>query len=118
MKCGERVLLPKVREAAKNTVIIADGFSCREQIKSATDRRALHLAQVIKMAMDKPSPDTIYPEKIYVREEGTYRAAPVLAAAGIAAAMGFLVWKFGISHKKAQDSQTGFPFEPLVPFGG
>src|SRR5207237_7650895 len=94
MKCGERVLLPKVREASKNMLIIADGFSCREQIKSATDRRALHLAQVIKMAMDEPSSELNYPEKRYVRQEVTYSVKPLLAAAaGIAAAVGFLIWK-------------------------
>jgi len=51
IKCGERVLLPAVRNAAKDTLIIADGFSCQEQIAQMTDRRALHLAQVIQMAM-------------------------------------------------------------------
>jgi hypothetical protein len=40
-----------VRNAAKDTLIIADGFSCQEQIAQMTDRRALHLAQVIQMAM-------------------------------------------------------------------
>jgi len=51
MKCGERVLLPAVREAAKNTLIITDGFSCREQIAQSTDRQALHFAEVIQMAL-------------------------------------------------------------------
>lgn len=51
MKCGERVLLPAVRQAGPETLIITDGFSCREQIAQATDRRALHLAQVIQMAL-------------------------------------------------------------------
>ncbi len=51
IKVGERVLLPAVRSADKNTLIIADGFSCREQIAQTTDRHALHLAQVIQMAM-------------------------------------------------------------------
>jgi Fe-S oxidoreductase len=51
VKCGERVLLPAVRAADKDAIIIADGFSCREQIEQMTDRRALHLAQVIQMAM-------------------------------------------------------------------
>jgi Fe-S oxidoreductase len=51
VKCGERVLLPAVRAAAKDTIIIADGFSCREQIEQMTERRALHPAQVIQMAM-------------------------------------------------------------------
>ena len=33
---GERVLLPAVRQAASDTLIISDGFSCREQIRQAT----------------------------------------------------------------------------------
>jgi Fe-S oxidoreductase len=51
MRCGERVLLPAVRAAAGDTLLIADGFSCREQIAQATGRRALHLAQVLQMAL-------------------------------------------------------------------
>jgi Fe-S oxidoreductase len=52
MKAGERVLLlPAVREAAKDTLIIADGFSCQEQIAHGSDRRALHIAQVLQLAM-------------------------------------------------------------------
>jgi hypothetical protein len=50
VRAGERVLLPKVREAAADTLIIADGFSCREQIAQSTNRRALHLAQVLRLA--------------------------------------------------------------------
>lgn len=49
--CGERVLLPAVRKSAHDTLIIADGFSCREQIRQTTDRHALHLAEVIQMAL-------------------------------------------------------------------
>jgi FAD/FMN-containing dehydrogenase/Fe-S oxidoreductase len=64
MKCGERVLLPAVRRAAKDALIIADGFSCREQIAQTTGRRALHLAQVIQMAMREGpgGPPGDYPE--------------------------------------------------------
>jgi FAD/FMN-containing dehydrogenase/Fe-S oxidoreductase len=51
IKVGERVLLPAVRQAEADTLIIADGFSCREQIAQTTDRRALHLAEVIRMAL-------------------------------------------------------------------
>jgi FAD/FMN-containing dehydrogenase/Fe-S oxidoreductase len=51
IKSGERVLLPAVRAASKDTLIIADGFSCREQIAQTTYRHALHLAQVIQLAM-------------------------------------------------------------------
>ncbi len=48
---GERVLLPAVRNAAADTLLIADGFSCREQIAQVTGRRALHLAEVLERAL-------------------------------------------------------------------
>ena len=48
---GERVLAPAVRAAADSTLIITDGFSCREQIQQMTGRRAVHLAQVLQMAL-------------------------------------------------------------------
>ena len=49
--CGERVLLPAVRGATRTHWSIANGFSCREQIAQTTDRRALHLAEVLRMAV-------------------------------------------------------------------
>ncbi|MDP4247899.1 MAG: FAD-binding and (Fe-S)-binding domain-containing protein [Bacteroidota bacterium] len=64
---GERVLLPAVRKADKETIIIADGFSCREQIEQETDRKGLHLAQVLQMALRQQNaaepPLTSFPEK-------------------------------------------------------
>jgi len=47
---GELELLPAVRKASSDCLIIANGFSCREQIKQCTDRQALHLAELIQMA--------------------------------------------------------------------
>jgi hypothetical protein len=45
---GERVLLPRVRDADLNTVVLADGFSCRTQIEQGdTGRTALHLAELL-----------------------------------------------------------------------
>jgi FAD/FMN-containing dehydrogenase/Fe-S oxidoreductase len=58
IKCGERVLLPRVREASPETLIIADGFSCREQISQQTNRHALHLAEVIELARTNGHPHT------------------------------------------------------------
>jgi Fe-S oxidoreductase len=58
MKVGERVLLPAVRAAGRDVVVMADGFSCREQIAQATDRRALHLADVIALALGR-EPDGV-----------------------------------------------------------
>jgi Fe-S oxidoreductase len=47
---GERVLLPAVRQSSEDTLIVSDGFSCREQILQATGRHALHLAEAIQLA--------------------------------------------------------------------
>jgi hypothetical protein len=70
MKAGERVLLPAVRGADKDTLILTDGFSCRSQIKETTDRRALHLAQVIQMALrNGGGPPGDYPESEYFEEK-------------------------------------------------
>jgi Fe-S oxidoreductase len=44
---GERMLLPAVRRSDPDTVIVADGFSCREQIAQNTHRRAVHFAEVL-----------------------------------------------------------------------
>ncbi len=46
-KLAERVLLPAVRRDAKHSLIVTDGFSCREQIAQNTGVRALHLAEVL-----------------------------------------------------------------------
>jgi len=60
---GELELLPAVRAASPDTLIIANGFSCREQIAQCTDRHALHLAEVIQMALSGDRPRTgAYPE--------------------------------------------------------
>jgi Fe-S oxidoreductase len=63
--CGERVLLPKVREAAADTLLVTAGFSCRSQIEQETERRALHIAQVIQLARDHGAsgPRGPYPER-------------------------------------------------------
>ncbi|HEX6098436.1 MAG TPA: FAD-binding and (Fe-S)-binding domain-containing protein [Thermoanaerobaculia bacterium] len=52
MKVGERVILPMVREADRDTLVIANGFSCREQIEQGTGRKTLHFAEVVKMALE------------------------------------------------------------------
>ena len=48
---GERVLLPAVRQASADTLIVADGFSCQEQISQLTGRRAIHLADALRMTL-------------------------------------------------------------------
>ncbi len=51
MKVGEQLLLPAVREAPEDALIVTSGFSCREQIAQATGRRALHFAEVLQRAL-------------------------------------------------------------------
>jgi FAD/FMN-containing dehydrogenase/Fe-S oxidoreductase len=48
---GERVLLPRVRDADPDTLVVADGFSCRAQIEQGTGRHPLHLAEVMRLAL-------------------------------------------------------------------
>ena len=69
--CGERLLLPEVRKASKDMLILADGFSCREQVRQTTDRVPLHIAQILKMALDQGprGPAGNFPEARYVTAE-------------------------------------------------
>jgi Fe-S oxidoreductase len=58
MRVGELVLLPAVRRAPPDTLVIADGFSCRTQIAQATGREAMHLADVIDLVIRSASTNT------------------------------------------------------------
>jgi FAD/FMN-containing dehydrogenase/Fe-S oxidoreductase len=48
---GELSLLPAVRKAGPETVIAADGFSCRHQIRDGAGRSAYHVARVLRRAL-------------------------------------------------------------------
>ena len=48
---GEAALLPAVRKADADTIVVADGTSCRHQIKDCTTQRAVHVAQVLDRAL-------------------------------------------------------------------
>jgi FAD/FMN-containing dehydrogenase/Fe-S oxidoreductase len=103
---GELELLPAVRRAPTDWLIVADGFSCREQIAQETDRHALHLAEVLQMALREssetpegfpmfdPAPSH-YPEDAWVRpheaaiQKSMKRTG--LAIAGIAAGAALLM---------------------------
>ncbi len=51
MQMGELDLFPAVREADNETLIVADGTSCRSQIQHGTGREAIHVARVLEMAL-------------------------------------------------------------------
>jgi Fe-S oxidoreductase len=96
---GELELLPAVRQAPADWLIIADGFSCREQIAQGSPRHALHLAEVLQMALQQPdesAPDP-YPESARVhRREAEVSKSMKRAGLGLAAlaAGGSLLWAF------------------------
>ena len=48
---GELSLLPAVRQAPEETIIVADGTSCRHQIKDGAGREAVHVARVLAMSL-------------------------------------------------------------------
>ena len=52
LKAGELDLLPAVRAAADDTLVVASGYSCREQIDQCTERRALHIAEIARLALN------------------------------------------------------------------
>ncbi len=85
VKAGERVLLPAVRAADPDTLIVADGFSCREQIAQGTGRRAYHPAEVLRMALQRPElpwPALLPPEPAPRRRGRRLRAVAGMGAAG------------------------------------
>jgi FAD/FMN-containing dehydrogenase/Fe-S oxidoreductase len=91
IRAGERVILPKVREAERDTIIIADGFSCREQIEQDTRRKGLHLAQVLQMALREGphGPSGHLPERDYIEDkpEPSLRHYAILAGAALGVAV-------------------------------
>ena len=57
MDMAELSLLPAVRRADATTLIVADGTSCRHQIKDGAERGALHVARVLAMSLDSAQSD-------------------------------------------------------------
>jgi Fe-S oxidoreductase len=120
MAIGELELLPAVRSAPADCLIIADGFSCREQIAQGTDRQALHLAEVLQMALEQDEDDGLaaengagiaepavrqasgpYPESFRVRQRHAEVQASMKRAGmglGALAAGAFLIWKIGRNY--------------------
>ncbi len=84
---GERGILPAVRRAPKDALVLADGFSCREQIAQGTDRRGLHLAEVLALARRGGAAGP-YPER---RVAGRLPALPLRARIARAAAQALVV---------------------------
>src|SRR5262249_42660650 len=87
MNIGDRRLFPALTAAAPETLLIADGFSCREQIRQMTGRLPLHLAEVLAMGRSG-----VEPRPPAQRSRRRSRAA-VWFLAGASAAAGALLWR-------------------------
>jgi Fe-S oxidoreductase len=98
MAIGELELLPAVRKAPPEWLIIADGFSCREQIAQGSRRKALHLAEVLRMALN---PDGGPEAQPYPEARGEQRRQAEISrsmkrarlALGAVAVGGALLWR-------------------------
>jgi hypothetical protein len=101
MQAGEHGLLPKVRELDPAAIVVADGFSCKTQIEQGeTGRRALHLAQVLKLAHEHGAdgPPGAWPERRYYEQRPpapprTKAVRAVVAGVALAAAAGAVAWR-------------------------
>ncbi len=51
MRVADRVLLPAVRAQDPQTLVVTDGFSCREQIEQGTLRTPVHIAELLERAL-------------------------------------------------------------------
>jgi FAD/FMN-containing dehydrogenase/Fe-S oxidoreductase len=97
VQIGEHSLLPAVRREELSTPIVADGFSCREQVAQLSNRHPLHLAELLKLAIDgdglgfrsMPENEVLAPYWAAVRKS-KIRTAVALGA--IAAGVGVLGW--------------------------
>jgi Fe-S oxidoreductase len=99
--CGERSLLPEVRKAAVSTIIMADGFSCREQIAQETNRQALHLAEVLEMGLKAEKQSVMFPERKFVKPRQAAQKASMLRAA-LAVCGGILLGTAGVVWAKSR----------------
>ena len=91
LQIAEQALLPGVRAAPPDTLVIADGFSCRQQIKDGAGRWAMHPAEVIALALEthgalpREIPERRYLEDAATPNKGAFVAAGIGAAAGLLA---------------------------------
>jgi len=103
MAIGELELLPAVRRAPPDWLIIADGFSCREQIAQSTERSALHLAEVLQIALngDETLRGDCSPESASARwKESEVKQSMKRAGFGLAAVAAGSALLFTLSRRR------------------
>ena len=99
VQVGEHAILPAVRRTGLSTPIVADGFSCREQVAQLTNRHPLHFAELVKLAMEGdglgfrtlPENGILAPHKAAVRKSKIRAGVAVGALAGGTAVLSWLL---------------------------
>ncbi|SFY48534.1 FAD-binding and (Fe-S)-binding domain-containing protein [Streptomyces sp. F-1] len=92
MAVAEQGVLPAVRGAAPDSLVLADGFSCRTQIEEGgTGRRAVHLAEALAFALDGNLPSE-HPERLADRPSGPSRTGRWATAAALPASAALGLW--------------------------
>ena len=86
VEIAEHAMVPHVRDAKRSTIIMANGFSCREQIAQQTNRQALHLAEVIQLSSAERIPDSLPERAVYSRRQAALRKLRRRAAWNLLAA--------------------------------
>jgi Fe-S oxidoreductase len=106
--CAERVLLPRLRESTVDTVLLADGFSCRTQVHELDGggREGVHLAEVLRAALHgDPAATGRTPEQDYARRPAAPSAAArvtALASAGSGVVAATLLARAAIRRRRAR----------------
>jgi len=83
VKLGERALLPAVRASSPDTLLVADGFSCREQIHQGTGRLPLHVAEVAWLARHQEAHSLAVPKVVPSLRVRLARAGALAAGAAV-----------------------------------
>ncbi|HEY6085902.1 MAG TPA: FAD-linked oxidase C-terminal domain-containing protein [Nitrospira sp.] len=123
-KVGALVLLPAVSRAAPDTILIADGFSCREQIAQSTTRHALHTAEVLSMALREgplgpqhgsPEDRIVHQRQRAVAEVEQRAWSGIVIAAGAVLATAFILRRRPHrAHRKNRDGSRRRPADRLA----
>lgn len=102
MTIAEQALLPAVRGAGDDTLVVADGFSCREQIRHGAGRHALHPVQVIELALGQ---DNVSGARAIENSRAEPAARPgtgTLAALVIAGGLLLIGWRVRAGRSSAE----------------
>ncbi|GAB2916440.1 FAD-binding and (Fe-S)-binding domain-containing protein [Paraburkholderia jirisanensis] len=65
---GESVLFPAIRRADGETIVVTNGFSCREQIAHGTGRRVMHIAELLAQLLDEAASGTASDEPQFAQQ--------------------------------------------------